>query len=124
MAQLVCQHLYSVTVLTSGLAKLAELGIKWRYNTPTASNQGGLHERSILSSQTLTMAISRSQVLSYQGFYTLLCGVEQIMNFRPICSIDTDPMSFEVLTPEHFINARAAAPIMGGFNEADAYRKS
>ena len=41
--------------------------------------------------------------LTFEGFYTLLCQAEAVLNSRPICSLSNNPDKLQVLTPGHFL---------------------
>ncbi|KAK0145451.1 hypothetical protein N1851_015639 [Merluccius polli] len=62
-------------------------GIKWSFNPPTASHHGGVWERIIRMVRQILTSVLHQQTLNDEGFHTVLCEVESILNDRPITMI-------------------------------------
>lgn len=77
--------------------------VTWRYNPPSAANQGGLWENSIKAVKTLLLRVVGEQILTYEEFYTVLTQIEAVLNSRPLCPISSDPADLSVLSPGHFL---------------------
>ena len=82
---------------------LIQDGIKWSFNTPAASHQGGVWERLIRSVRSILTSVLGQQVLNDDGLQTLFCEVEAILNDRPITKVSDDPNDLEALTPNHIL---------------------
>ena len=52
---------------------LIQDGIKWSFNTPAASHQGGVWERLIRSVRRILISVLGQQVLNDEGLQTLFC---------------------------------------------------
>lgn len=65
-------------------SKIAEVlfqkGIKWIFNTPAASHQGGVWERQIRTVRKILNSVVNQQILDDEGLHTVLCEVETIIN--------------------------------------------
>lgn len=55
-------------------------GIKWIFNSPAASHQGGIWERQIRTVRRILGALLKEQTLTDDSLQTLLCEVESIIN--------------------------------------------
>lgn len=101
---------------------LVQDGIKWSFNTPTASHQGGVWERLIRSVRSILTSVLGQQVLDDEGLQTLFCEVEAILNDRPITKVSDDPNDLEALTPNHILLLKGK-PIFppGLFAQSDMY---
>lgn len=84
--------------------ELANNGIEWRFNTPSAPHMGGLWERNIRSAKDHIYRVLGKQILTYEELATLLAQVEAVLNSRPLCSLPSNSSAPESLTPSHFLN--------------------
>ena len=66
-------------------------GIKWSFNPPAASHHGGVWERIIRMVRRILTSVLCQQTLNDEGFHTVLCEVEAILNDRPITKLSEDP---------------------------------
>lgn len=103
---------------------LVRKGIKWIFNTPTASHQGGVWERQICTVRKVLNSVLNQQVLDDEGLYTILCEVEAIINDRPITKASDDPNDLEPLSPNHLLLIKKQ-PVMppGVFVKEDCYSR-
>lgn len=101
---------------------LTQEDIKWNFNTPAASHQGGIWERLIRSVKSVLTSILKQQTLDDEGLQTIFCEVEAILNDRPITRVSDDPDDLEALTPNHILLLKGK-PIMppGLFDKDDLY---
>lgn len=83
--------------------ELANNGIEWKFNTPSAPHMGGLWERNIRSAKDHIYRVLGRQILTYEEFATLLTQVEAVINSRPLCCLSADSSAPESLTPSHFL---------------------
>lgn len=86
--------------------KVAQQGVTWQFNPPTASHFGGLFEAAVKSAKTLLKRVIGEQVLTYEELTTVFTRIEAVLNSRPLCPLSHDPQEFEVLTPAHFLIGR------------------
>lgn len=99
-------------------------GIKWIFNSPAASHQGGIWERQIRSARKILSALVKEQSLTDDSLQTLLCEVESIINGRPITSVSDDPLDLEPLTPNHLLLMKNQPNFPPGiFNQDDLYTR-
>lgn len=99
-------------------------GIKWIFNSPAASHQGGIWERQIRSVRRILSALVKEQTLTDDSLQTLLCEVESIINGRPITSVSDDPHDLEPLTPNHLLLMKTQPNLPPGiFNQNDLYTR-
>ena len=106
-------------------SKLARRGIRWHFNPPVASHQGGSWERIIRSVKRTLAAVSKGATMSDETFTTFLNEVERILNDRPITKIASDSRDPEALTPNALLKGHLEPSLpMGVFAKADGYRKS
>jgi hypothetical protein len=101
-------------------------GIKWHFNPPAASHQGGVWERQIRTIRKILQAMLEEQHLkvakSEEQLHTLMCEVEATINGRPLTRTSEDPQDLDVLTPNHLLQLRATEYLPPGkFNEKDNY---
>lgn len=109
---------------------LLKKNIKWTFNPPAGSHHGGAWERLIRSVRKVLNSTLRSQNqtlsnLDEEGFHTLLCEVESILNGRPLTNASVDPHDLEVLTPNHrmlLLKTSQSLP-PGVFEKADLYTR-
>lgn len=114
----------SLTALNHGKIQRAFLqdGIEWRFNTPSASHQGGVWERLIRSVKSVLASVLKQQTLDDEALQTVFCEVEAILNDRPITRASDDSNDLEALTPNHILLLKGK-PIMppGLFDRNDLY---
>lgn len=97
-------------------------GIKWIFNSPAASHQGGIWEQQIGTVRRILGTLLKEQTLTDDSLQTLLCEVESIINGRPITSVSDDPRDIEPLTPSHLLLMKTQPNIPPGiFNKDDLY---
>lgn len=77
--------------------------ITWKFITPHAPHQGGLHEAAVKSAKKHLYKIIGEQKLTYEEYSTLLTQVEACVNSRPLCPMSDDPNDLVALTPAHFL---------------------
>lgn len=99
-------------------------GVKWSFNTPAASHQGGVWERLIRSVRSVLTSVVGQQTLDEEGLQTLFCEVEAILNDRPITKVSDDPNDLEALTPNHILLLKGKPVLPPGlFEKTDLYVK-
>ena len=84
-------------------AELAHKGIKWRFNPPSASHQGGTWERLVRSFKRVFYTILGTRYLTNEVLHTTFCLVENALNFCPLTPVSADPCDLNALTPNHFL---------------------
>lgn len=103
---------------------LQQKGIKWMFNSPAASHQGGVWERQIRTARRILGALVREQTLTDDNLQTLMCEVESIINGRPLTSPSDDPCDLEPLTPNHLLLMKVQPNMPPGtFTENDQYAR-
>lgn len=99
-------------------------GIKWSFNPPAASNHGGVWERVIGITRRILTSVLREQTVDDEGFHTVLCEVEAIVNDRPITKLSDDPCDLEALTPNHLLTMKCKPVLpVGLVDDTDCYSK-
>ena len=116
-------------------AVLAKKGIsiKWNFNSPNASHQGGVYERCIRSVRHVMASIVHHGLIGVPALkhrtpselelVSILIEVEAILNSRPITRISDDPNDWGVLTPQMLLTGvlDPKSPVHR-FCKADEYR--
>lgn len=66
----------------------------------------------------------RQQTLDDEGFHTVLCEAEALLNDRPITKLSENPSDLEALTPNHLLLMKGK-PILppGLFDKTDLYTR-
>lgn len=101
---------------------LLKKNIKWIFNPPAGSHHGGVWERLIRSVRKVLNSTLRLQNLDEEGFHTVLCEVESILNGRPLTKASVDPHDLEVLTPNHLLLLKTSSSLPPGvFQKDDVY---
>ncbi len=103
---------------------LSQRGIKWSFNPPSGSHHGGTWERLIRMIRKVLSSVLRQQTLDDEGFHTVLCEAEAMLNDRPITKLSEDPNDLEALTPNHLLLMKGK-PILppGLFDRTDLYTR-
>ena len=99
---------------------LSEKGVRWIFNTPTASHMGGVWERQIRSVRRILSRLIQEQVMSSEVLTTLLVTAEGILNNRPLTAASSDPSDLEPLTPNHLLIHRPARAPPGLYANGDS----
>ena len=103
---------------------MAQKGIKWSFNPPAGSHHGGIWERVIRMVRRILNTVLCQQRLEDEGFHTVLCEVEAILNDRPITQLSDDPNDLEPLTPNHILLTKGNPVLPPGlFEKRDLYIK-
>ena len=96
--------------------------VKWTFNTPTASHQGGVWERQIRSARKILYAITSSQLLDDERLAALFCEVENIINSRPLTTVSNDHRDLNPITPNLLLLQRSSPNLPPGcFRDTDNY---
>lgn len=103
---------------------LVPAGIKWSFNPPAGSHHGGVWERVIRIIKRVLNSVLRQQTLDDDGFHTVMCEVEAILNDRPITKLTDDLNDLEPLTPNHLLLLKGKPALAPGlFEPSDMYVK-
>ncbi|XP_050064313.1 uncharacterized protein LOC114118967 [Aphis gossypii] len=82
---------------------LTEKSIQWHFIPPAAPHFGGLWEAAVKSAKQHLTKISINATFTYEEATTLLCGIEGVLNSRPMTPLSNDPSDLQALTPAHFL---------------------
>ncbi|XP_062415351.1 uncharacterized protein LOC134107519 [Pungitius pungitius] len=103
---------------------LSKKGIKWSFNPPGGSHHGGAWERMIRMIRKILCSVLRQQTLDDEGFHTVLCEAEAMLNDRPITKLSEDPNDIEALTPNHLLLLKGKPVLPPGlFDKEDVYAR-
>ena len=98
---------------------MIQRNIKWIFNPPAASHQGGVWERCIRSIRRILAALTKEQRLDDESLLTLMCEIEAIVNSRPITRSSDDPRDLHPLTPNHLLLLRKGPQLPPGVFTSD-----
>lgn len=101
---------------------LLQQGIKWMFNTPAASNHGGVWECLIRSIRKILNTTLRTQSLDEESLQTFFCEAEAIINGKPITTPSSDPNDLKALSPNHLLLLKTNLP-PGLFQKEDLYAR-
>ena len=85
---------------------LLQQKVRWIFNSPAASHHGGIWERCIRTTPKILNAPLNEQVLNDEGFLTLMCEVEAVINRRPITKVSKDSRDLKALSSNHLLLLR------------------
>ncbi|XP_072392418.1 uncharacterized protein [Diabrotica undecimpunctata] len=77
--------------------------IEFKFLTPQAPHQGGLHEAGVKRAKYHIYRMLGDTKLTFEQFYTVLTQIEAVMNSRPLTPISNDANDLSSLTPGHFL---------------------
>ena len=98
--------------------------IKWIFNSPAASHQGGVWERQIRTARRILNSLLKEQPVNDDCLHTVMCEVESIINGRPLTSVSDDANDIEPLTPNHVLLLKAQPTLPPGiFSKDDTYTR-
>ncbi|XP_067661090.1 uncharacterized protein [Haliotis asinina] len=83
---------------------LANKGIIWRFNPPSAPHFGGVYESLIKSAKRAICGILANGDLSDEELMTAFIGAEELLNSRPLTYQSSHPDDNIPLTPSHFLH--------------------
>lgn len=99
-------------------------GIKWIFNSPAASHQGGIWERQIRTVRKILNSLLKEQAVNDDCLLTIMCEVESIINGRPLTTISDDVNDVEPLTPNHLLLLKSQPNMPPGiFSKDDMYTR-
>ncbi len=103
---------------------MLQKGIKWVFNSPAASHQGGVWERQIRTVRRILSALLKEQSTNKDILHTVMCEVESIINSRPITSASDNPNDLEPLTPNHLLLLKTQPDLPPGlFKKEDQFAR-
>lgn len=82
---------------------LAHKGIDWHFIPPRSPHFGGLWEAGVKAVKRLLPSSVGSHPMTYEELSTVFVKIEAILNSRPLCPINEDPETLDILTPGHFL---------------------
>lgn len=88
-------------------------GIKWRFITPRAPNQGGLWEAAVKSAKHHLKRILCSHILTFERYQTVFAKISAILNSRPLVPLADDPTELNYLTPAHAVRGERIVQPLG-----------
>lgn len=106
--------------------KIAKQGIKWIFNPPKGSHHGGVWERLIRSIRSILSGLMTEfgTQLDDEGFNTLMCEVESILNSRPLTNISDDPKDLKPLTPAMLLTMKEDTEVANEYQSAQVYSRA
>ncbi|KMQ88303.1 gag-pol polyprotein precursor [Lasius niger] len=90
---------------------LANDGVTWKFNPPSAPHFGGKWEAGVKSVKFHLRRVVGEAILTYEELQTLLVQIEVTLNSRPLCALSEDPSDLTALTPGHFLIGTAITSI-------------
>ncbi|XP_059391451.1 uncharacterized protein LOC132124461 [Carassius carassius] len=99
-------------------------GIKWIFNSPAASHQGGVWERQIRTVRRILNSLLKEQAVNNDCLLTIMCEVKSIINGRPLTTVSDDVNDLEPLTPNHLLLLKSQPNMPPGiFSKDDMYTR-
>ncbi|XP_029167976.1 uncharacterized protein LOC114938272 [Nylanderia fulva] len=90
---------------------LANDGVKWSFNPPSAPHFEGKWEAGVKSVKFHLRRVLGDARLTYEELTTLLVQIEAILNSRPLTALSDDPSDSTALTPGHFLVGSTLATV-------------
>jgi len=87
------------------IKELSTKGIKWTFITPKAPHQGGIWEAAIKSAKHHMHRVTKSALLTFEEFTTVMAQIEACLNSRPLYALSDDPADQRVITPADIIGS-------------------
>ena len=97
--------------------------VKWRFNPPRASHQGGFYEIFFKIFRKIFRTVASESTLTEFDLLTYVTEIERILNNRPITNLPANPNDCTALTPSAILTGSLAdVSDSREFSKADAYR--
>ena len=87
-------------------SETAELGLTWRFNTPSAPHFGGAHEVMVKAAKKAIYAVVGERDVNDEELITVFPGMESLLNSRPLTYQSSDPRDDVPLTPYHVLHGQ------------------
>ena len=99
--------------------------VKWHFNPPRASHQGGFYEVFFRIFRKVFRAVVTESTLTEFDLMTYVAKIERIINNRPITKLPSNPNDSAALTPSAILKGSLADDSSSRkFSKTDAYRNS
>jgi len=82
---------------------MANEGVQWHFNPPSAPHFGGLWENAVKATKHHPYRVMKDSRLNLEELQTLLCQIETCVNSLPMTPLSNDPGELNALTPAHFL---------------------
>ena len=100
-------------------------GIKWIFNPPAASHQGGVWERAIRTIRKILVRMTNDHIMTDEQLTTFMTEVERVINDRPITALSADPNDQRALSPSSILlGSLDTNQPFDQFCKADGFKKS
>lgn len=87
-------------------------GMRWKFITPRAPNQGGLWEAAVKSAKHHMKRMLNGHIFTFERMQTLFAKISAVLNSRPLVPLTDDPLELNYLTPSHaMIGERSVQPM-------------
>lgn len=83
--------------------RLADTGVRWRFNPPAALHFGDLWEAAVKAVKHHLRRVIGESKFTFEEMTTFLAEVEACLNSRSLQAMSDDPEDLEALTPGHFL---------------------
>ena len=88
------------------IATTACIEVEWQFNPPASPHFGGVHEVMIGAAKRAIYAVLKGASVSDEELMSAFCGVEALLNSRPLTYQSADHRDVCPLTPNHFLHGR------------------
>lgn len=91
---------------------LTTRGLRWKFITPRAPNQGGIWEAAVKSAKHHLKRVLIDKCLTFERYQTLFAKISAVLNSRPLVPLSDNPSDLNYLTPSHaVIGERVIQPL-------------
>lgn len=84
----------------------AHLKVTWNFIPPRSPHFGGIWEAAVKSFKRIFIPTVGNRILNYEELTSLACGIEAILNSRPLVPLTEDHQDFNYLSPAILLNQR------------------
>ncbi|XP_055306609.1 uncharacterized protein LOC129570912 [Sitodiplosis mosellana] len=97
---------------------LSVKGLRWKFITPRAPNQGGIWEAAVKSAKHHMKRMLIDKSLTFERYQTLFAKISAVLNSRPLVPLTDDPYDLNYLTPSHaVIGERTIQPLCDNLHD-------